>query len=445
MAKFSRLTTDYSLSLSPSQWFPRGPGGEDHVGILALMRMSEENDDLTIALFEVQPTILNDFVELHSRLKAAEVSRGLRDWGTGVCPVSRRILLRIICRLSKFPGADQGHAVMQQLVNAPLREITLRKQSPYCAEKLYSFAESSYDLAYFSPELLSDALSTVPEALEAVTMTVIEGYSRPFSDEQTTMQWARLRGASYTMLRTLVDGDMSDLAASAISALIKAECQVATAHFDASPSDSSFTIFSDAVVGDDKVNAGVYIMLIKAHLDGGKGDIRGANTCISLLQDVASAVLQLITLPSPEASNSVDPRPTTLEAWFLTLTSLVALNNARSDLASTGVLEEIVATSCTAAMSVIFMKDIKSLNEDPGLSLDGAQTSSIILFLTEGMPSILASLSKGGATPLLQVSCEGQITQYDGNIAVGVFVACLLRGVSGGEFFRYACLQALLH
>ncbi|EJK58179.1 hypothetical protein THAOC_21717 [Thalassiosira oceanica] len=412
----------------------RGPGGEDHVGILALMRMSEESDNLTHAMFEVQPAILNDFVELHARLKAAEASRGLRDWGTGVCPVSRRILLRVICRLSKFPGAGQGHAVMEQLVNAPLREITSRKQSPYCAERLYNFTESSYDLAYFSPELLSNALSTVPEALEAVTMTVIEGYSRPFSDEQATIQWARLRGAAYTMLRTLVTGDMSDIAARAIGALIKAECQVATAHFDVSPSDSSFTIFCDAVVGEDTVNAGVYIMLIKAHLDEiakRKGDFQGANKCISLLQDVARDVLQLITLPSPEASNSVDPRPTTMEAWFLSMTSLLALSNTRLGMTSAGAVEEIVATSCTAAMSVIFMKDIRSLNEEPGLSLDGAQTSSIILFMTVGMPSILASLSKGGATPLLQVSCEGQSTQYDGSIAVGVFVACLLRGVSG--------------
>ena len=94
-------------------------------------------------------------------------------------------------------------------------------------------------------------------------------------------------------------------------------------------------------------------------------------------------------------------------------------------------VEEIVATSCTAAMSVIFMKDIRSLNEEPGLSLDGAQTSSIILFMTEGMPSILASLSSGDATPLLQVSCAGQPTPYDGSVAVGVFVASLLRGVSG--------------
>ena len=306
-------TTDHNLC-SPSQLYFRGPGGEDHVGILALMRMSEESDDLTLAMFEVQPAILSDFVELHARLKASEVSRGLRDWGAGVCPVSRRILLRVICRLSKFPGAGQGQAVMQQLVNAPLKEITSRKQSPYCAEKLYSYAEASYDLAYFPPALLSNALSTVPEALEAVTMTVIEGYSRPFPDEQATIQWARLRGAAYTMLRTVVTGDMSDLAVSAISALIKAECQVAIANFDASPNDSSFTIFCDAVVGDDTVNAGVYIMLIKAHLDEinrGKGDVRGANKCISLLQDVAAAVLQLIILPSPEASNLVDPRPTT--------------------------------------------------------------------------------------------------------------------------------------
>ena len=163
----------------------RGSGGEDHVGCIALLRFSHESDHLIYAIFEVYGSvILHDLSSLHQGLKMSELQRGVGvDHGTGVCPVSRRIILRVISRLAIYQmkathdEAGDGQAILHRLALAPLDEMKSLKDTPLSPEKLFRVCESAYDLAFFSPELLADVFNN-PLVLDVLFECAIAGYSR---------------------------------------------------------------------------------------------------------------------------------------------------------------------------------------------------------------------------------------------------------------------------
>ena len=163
----------------------RGSGGEDHVGCIALLRLSHESDHLVDAIFDMYGfTILNDLSRLHEGLKNSELQRGVNvDYGTGVCPVSRRIVLKVISRLAIHrmkttkDDAGEGQAVLHSLALAPLNELKSLKVSQLTPEKLFRLCEAGYDFAYFSPEVVGDILNN-PSDLDLVFDCVVEGYSR---------------------------------------------------------------------------------------------------------------------------------------------------------------------------------------------------------------------------------------------------------------------------
>ena len=163
----------------------RGSGGEDHVGCIALLRLSHESDHLVDAIFDMYGfTILNDLSRLHEGLKNSELQRGVNvDYGTGVCPVSRRIVLKVISRLAIHrmkttkDDAGEGQAILHRLALAPLNEMKSLKVSQLTPEKLFRLCEAGYDFAYFSPEVVGDILNN-PSDLDLVFDCVVEGYSR---------------------------------------------------------------------------------------------------------------------------------------------------------------------------------------------------------------------------------------------------------------------------
>lgn len=70
----------------------RGPGGEDHVGCLALMRLVSEDDKLTQCMVIAITPHIQRLCELHGKLKSLERQRGKGVFhGSGVLPQSRRV------------------------------------------------------------------------------------------------------------------------------------------------------------------------------------------------------------------------------------------------------------------------------------------------------------------------------------------------------------------
>ena len=106
------------------------------------------------------------------------------DYGTGVCPVSRRIVPKVISRLAIHrmttteDDAGEGQAIVQNLALAPLNnEMKLLKVSELTIEKLFRLCGASYHLAFFSSEVLGNILNS-PSDLDSVFDCVVDGYSR---------------------------------------------------------------------------------------------------------------------------------------------------------------------------------------------------------------------------------------------------------------------------
>ena len=128
---------------------------------------------------------LNDLASLHHVLKVAEINRGVGvDYGIGVCPVSRRIILRAISTLCFHEmkiakeGTSVGRDILYQLALAPLDDMRMQKNVALSAEKLFRICECSYDLSFFSPKLVTELLNNHHSEFELLFECVVTGYSR---------------------------------------------------------------------------------------------------------------------------------------------------------------------------------------------------------------------------------------------------------------------------
>ena len=103
------------------------------------------------------------------------------DYGVGVCPVSRRMVLRVISHLAlyhmKQTNDQSGLAVLQQLLQTPLLEMRKQKEADASAEKLFRVCEAAFDLSYFSPSLVVDLFNNNSSDLNVMFECVITGYS----------------------------------------------------------------------------------------------------------------------------------------------------------------------------------------------------------------------------------------------------------------------------
>ena len=160
----------------------RGPGGEDHVGCIALMRLSFESNNLAHALTGIYgPTLLSDVANLHNELKILEQKRSPGcDFGIGVCPISRRLVLRSLSRICMLQmETDQGSKTMlQELLQVTLAEIDMQKDLPLTCDKLSQLCESVYDLASLDPFVVANLFSSPTQQLELVIDSLLTGYSR---------------------------------------------------------------------------------------------------------------------------------------------------------------------------------------------------------------------------------------------------------------------------
>ncbi|KAL7540269.1 hypothetical protein ACHAXR_009992 [Thalassiosira sp. AJA248-18] len=431
----------------------RGPGGEDHVGCIALLRMTHESDCLTSIIFEVYgATFLHDLSSLYQGLKSSELERGVGcDYGVGVAPYSRRMILRVISRLSLFEmkGKDQQISEGHQLLQTVLDEMRSQKETPFSAEKLFRLTESSFDLSFFSPGIVASLFNKPSDDLQVIFECAIMGYSRLLFTSDTDsicQQWGRLRGGTHSVLRASLKDAITDYSASIIVALIKAECEAATVQ---SNQGAGSTIFLDNVVGEEMVHAGVYIMLIKECLDsiarkkgGIEQHIGESRICLSVLKDVALTLTPLLLHQSPEASAYVDPRPTIAEAFFLTVQSLVSICRKHEQIAASLVCdgaEPFLGECLSTAMSLIFLKNLGTKKApapaiQKGMSLDGPHTLAVFSFVSEAMLLGPTILSAGGKTILSAIQVNnsfGQDCLDQSNIGAVILTSSLLRAVSG--------------
>lgn len=137
----------------------RSPGGEDHVGILALMRLATESSTLTSTLLGANPSIITDLCRLYQQLKQMEKERGKGVLhGKGVLPKSRRILLGVICHLELSSEGQMGaSAVLEDLFKSSVLDIANVgnvQQAQLTPATLFDICENVFDLAAFSKSMI---------------------------------------------------------------------------------------------------------------------------------------------------------------------------------------------------------------------------------------------------------------------------------------------------
>lgn len=150
----------------------RSPGGEDHVGILALMRLATESPTLTSMILRENPAMGAGLCHLYQQLKQMEKERGKGVLhGKGVLPKSRRILLGVICHLDNSSiGQSGATAVLEGLFKSSvlgIANMSCIQQTKLTPETVFDICENVFDLAAFSNNMIQSLYDFRPDDTES--------------------------------------------------------------------------------------------------------------------------------------------------------------------------------------------------------------------------------------------------------------------------------------
>lgn len=398
--KFPELPAQsvYDPTQSNARGALRSPGGEDHVGCLSLMRLTFATQELTLMLVKASGPFIPRLCELHGQLKSIETERGRGVLhGRGVCPKSRRILLRVLCHIETISGGQTGASgMLTGLFNSAVDMIaSFNGHTTFDERVLFEMTELSFDIAAFSPMIIAslfkdDGNHQQTDCLKTMTRACVQGYHQQIQHSQAAIgQWNRLRAALFEVLKVAADPDFPDRAVEMVNALVYAECE-AIAHLCRAGPSSHSAIFHEDVISLDAIPAGLFIRVLDETIQSAcstdfnpLGPIR--NTIESLYAS-KGPVLVAITLecPDPYPGCFADPRPTLSEAWFLAMTRLTSCPQTVL-LGAEEAVKSLLVESCMTALSILFYPTLGRTQEerkdDPGMSLDGAQTLALTEFL----------------------------------------------------------------
>lgn len=441
----------------------RGPGGEDHVGCLALKRLVEETDHLAEFIMTPRgglgPPILMEIGKIHDEMKAIENSRGPGVFhGKGILPRSRRIIIGVISRLSMIDVCQSMQSVQSMLVEkffSPVTAIATSREAAIAGdpERVYRICEAAFDLASFSSEIVSGLFAPSEEdeagrvridCLHTLVETGISGYKRISTSsppDNYCIQWGRLRGALLALMRKSAYPGLPPLAVEAVVKWNHVECEAIATQCHAGPASIS-SIFHESVISEDMVPAGAFVRVIGEIL-GDLSDhskrlecspermLESFTYCILVLEKSMAAVLGAILLESPSPSTDcyIDPRHTLAEAWFLSLTQLIEFferNGHTNTICEDVILLKIISESCAVGLLLLFFPSLtagKGNNvSDAGMALDGPHTMALMDFLESSFALGQQMLEK----------VAGHLETRLGSPGVSLVGAALFRGCSGG-------------
>ena len=163
----------------------RGPGGEDHVACVALMRLCSDSERLGRMIAEESRPFLPRMCELYQRLKSQEIERGGHLLNLqGTTPKSRRILLGAICRIEAI---TQGGAstVLQQIFTSAVESIASQNGKSPDPVVLLTLCEATYDLSAFPSSIVASLFNAEGNNQELCQKVLVDaccqGYAHPSS------------------------------------------------------------------------------------------------------------------------------------------------------------------------------------------------------------------------------------------------------------------------
>lgn len=376
----------------------QSPGGEDHVGCLALMRLAFESQELTLMLVKASGPFIPRLCELHGQLKSIDIERGKGVFhGRGVCPKSRRMLLKVLCHIEMVSGGQTGASgMLTGLFNSAVEMIaSFSGFTTFDERVLFEMTELSFDIAAFSPVIVAslfkaDGNHQQTDCLKTLMRAGVQGYQQLQYSQAVIGEWNRLRAALFEIMKVAANPDLPDRAVEMINAMVYAECEAISHQCQAGPNSHS-AIFQDDVISPDAVPAGLFIRVLDETIQSASsttdynpaGPIRNS---IKSLYASKGPVLAAITLecPDPYSSCFVDPRQTLSEAWFLTMTRLTSLPQ-KAIIETEDAVKSLLLESCVVALSILFYPTMgrtqQDRKNDPGMSPDGPQTLALTEFL----------------------------------------------------------------
>lgn len=164
----------------------RGPGGEDHVGCIALSRLATEGDCMAEYVISVMIPYVPRLCSLLQEFQRLENERG-RDChhgDHGVTSQSRRILVNVLCQLElKSVGKLGAHSLLQNHFDSTMNTIITSKEHELNENTLYHIVQSTFDLASFTPEIIqslfvfNESSQQREICLGTITTVCVHGYN----------------------------------------------------------------------------------------------------------------------------------------------------------------------------------------------------------------------------------------------------------------------------
>lgn len=180
---FSELPDTLEANDFDTRGAMRGPGGEDHVACVALMRLCSASAKLGGMVTEQFAPFLPRMCENYKRLKALEISRGGHFLNIrGTTPKSRRILLSVVCQIEAASPVGAS-SVLQDIFHSAIESIASQSGTPINANVLLSLCEASYDLSAFPSNIVASFFDSAGER-EALCHRLLldaccQGYLQP--------------------------------------------------------------------------------------------------------------------------------------------------------------------------------------------------------------------------------------------------------------------------
>jgi hypothetical protein len=379
----------------------RGPGGEDHVGCLTLMRCSFEDEQLAQRVVLSSVPYITRLCALHSQLKHFEIERGpMILHGQGVTPQTRRILLGSLCQLELLSGGQLGASVMLSglFIAAVEGIVSMQAMLENVGEsELFKMTELTLDIVAFTPAIVSMLFdinsrdTRYSTCLQVLTTTFVNGYKNCYANDALG-QWTRLRAAVFALIKRSAQstGDIPEHGGTIIIATVVAECDAIRCHCGAG-SFSSNSIFVHNVVAPESVPSGLMLRALAEILMQSR--MKSLQNTVNVLSTVKYPVLEVIchSCSDCRCNNGalIDPRPTLAEAWFQAMIALAqhpmpGLTSGKTVDPLTR--ESLLVETFSSIVSLLFYSSLgKTPSErakDPGMSLDGPHSLAIMKFFT---------------------------------------------------------------
>ncbi|GMH90072.1 hypothetical protein TrST_g1857 [Triparma strigata] len=264
------------------------PGGEDHLGCLALNRFCTVKSPVSV---EISSKYTKRIFEHHEELLLRETSNISQNI---ICTSkSRRLLLQSLCKLCLISSNTD---VLTYLLSSRIQKINLALSTPPDTTTMHNLTESILDISEFDSSVLESNLPVILSLTPCATW----GYTSD-SPQPVLSSWGRVRASYSKILTTCLSKSKTDphtlshesgaIVANEIAKVANKETETAVEHFKLKVYGGIYEerLFVEDVIGSEKLEAGAFLNLM------GGGDV-GVEVLGRFFLEVGGKVVEMMAL-----------------------------------------------------------------------------------------------------------------------------------------------------